>query len=468
MPTAMSTAGGVRDQTAGWVREQAAYVFGMYAYAYGFPLVMMDVTRQVMTAAPCSGEYAAPINQFHRLRGFVDPDFKNVVRISWNSLWSTAFVDLDAEPVVFSHPATNGRYLVAQIMDMWTDNFASIGTRTTGKESGHCLIAGPRWHGTPPTGIEAVHRCGTRYAWVLVQIAAADSRDFPEIHALQDELTITPLSAWGTGYTPPAEVSVDPAADTTAIPFDQVRLMDGPTFFQRLAVALKDNPPRPADRPMLRRLKMIGLDPWQDFNADRVDPATAKGLTRAARKVWGMLEWAPYQMKTVNGWLLPLNLGRYGTDYNTRAFVAYVGLGALWCDDAVYPSAFVDGDGKPLDGARAYRLHFEKDGLFPSHSGVWSISVYRENFYVHNPIGRYGITSGMPLYYNPDGSLDVYIQARSPGPDREANWLPCPPGGPFNVTVRVYQPKQEMLDGPAENHLVVRAGTYQIPPIQSH
>ena len=265
-----------------------------------------------------------------------------------------------------------------------------------------------------------------------------------------------------------AEVSVDPAADTTATPFDQVRLMDGPTFFQRLAVALKDNPPRPADRPMLRRLKMIGLDPWQDFNADRVDPATAKGLTRAARKVWGMLEWAPYQMKTVNGWLLPLNLGRYGTDYNTRAFVAYVGLGALWCDDAVYPSAFVDGDGKPLDGARAYRLHFEKDGLFPSHSGVWSISVYRENFYVHNPIGRYGITSGMPLHYNPDGSLDVYIRARSPGPDREANWLPCPPGGPFNVTVRVYQPKQEMLDGPAENHLVVRAGTYQIPPIQSH
>ena len=213
---------------------------------------------------------------------------------------------------------------------------------------------------------------------------------------------------------------------------------------------------------------MIGLDPWQDFNADRVDPATATGLTRAARKVWGMLEWAPYQMKSVNGWLLPLNLGRYGTDYNTRAFVAYVGLGALWCDDAVYPSAFVDSDGKPLDGARAYELHFEKDGLFPSHSGVWSISAYRENFYVHNPIERYGITSGMPLHYDPDGSLDVYIQARSPGPDREANWLPCPPGGPFNVTVRVYQPKQEMLDGPAENHLVVRAGTYQIPPIQCH
>jgi hypothetical protein len=462
----IAAAGRTRDQATGWVKEQVAYVFGMYAYAYGFPLVMMDVTRQVMTAAPSSGEYAAPIGQFHRIRDFVDPDFKNVVRISRNSLWSTAWLDLDAEPVIFSHPATGGRYLVAQVMDMWTDNFASTGTRTTGEKPGDCLIAGPRWHGTAPAGIEATYRCDTRYAWVLVQIAAADARDFPEVHALQDGLKITPLSAWETGYTPPAQVPVDPAVDTSATPFDQVRLMDGPAFFQHLAAAMKDNPPRPADRPMLRRLARIGLDPRQDFDADRVDPATAKGLSRAARKVWGMLETAPYQMKGVNGWLLPLNLGRYGTDYNTRAFVAFVGLGALWSEDAVYPSAFTDVDGRPLDGARAYRLHFGKDGLFPSRSGVWSISAYRENFYVRNPIGRYGITSGMPLDYNADGSLDVYIQARSPGPDREANWLPCPPGGPFNVTIRVYQPEQEMLDGRTENHLVVQAGTYQIPPIR--
>ena len=129
----MSTADRVREQTAGRVREQIAYVRGMYAYAYGFPLVMMDV-RRVMTAAPSSGEYSAPINQFHRIRDFASPDFKNVVRVSRNSLWSTAFLDLDTEPAVFSHPATNGRYLVAHGMDMWTDNFASIGSRTTGED----------------------------------------------------------------------------------------------------------------------------------------------------------------------------------------------------------------------------------------------------------------------------------------------------------------------------------------------
>ena len=126
----MSPAGRVREQTAGRVRGQIAYIRGMHV-CLPFPLVMMDATRQVMTAVPGPGEYRAPSNQFHRIRDFVNPDFKNVVRISRNSLWSTAFLDLDAEPAVFSPPATNGRCLVAQVMDMWTSSFASTGSRTT-------------------------------------------------------------------------------------------------------------------------------------------------------------------------------------------------------------------------------------------------------------------------------------------------------------------------------------------------
>lgn len=131
----------------------------------------------------------------------------------------------------------------------------------------------------------------------------------------------------------------------------------------------------------------------------------------------------------------------------------------------MYPSAFVDGDGRPLDGENAYVIHFEKDGTFPSHSGVWAISAHREHFYVHNPIERYAVGAGTPLRYNTDGSLDVYIQAHSPGPDRESNWLPCPPSGRFNLTARSYQPKAELIDGRTENGLVVEAGSYTIPPV---
>ncbi|MBV8571516.1 MAG: hypothetical protein JO319_12940 [Acidobacteriaceae bacterium] len=58
----------------------------MDEYVYGYPLVMMDVTRQVTTAAANAGEYSAPMNQFARIRAYVSPEFKNVVRISVNSL----------------------------------------------------------------------------------------------------------------------------------------------------------------------------------------------------------------------------------------------------------------------------------------------------------------------------------------------------------------------------------------------
>lgn len=439
----------------GKVKEEVAYLFGMEEYVYGFPLVLMDVTKDVITATPKTGEYKAPINQFGRIRTYVNPDFKDVVRISVNSLWSHGFLDLEKEPMIVTVPDAKDRYMVMQALNMWTDDFASVGTRTPEAKFGNFLIAGPKWVGTAPADVKATFRSSTRFAWVLVQIACASPKEYPEIHALQDQLKITPLSAWGNPYTPPDNVPVDHTVDLTGTPYDQVRLMTGEMFFRRLAKALKDNPPHPDDTKALERLKKLGIESGKEFDPGKLDPAVLKGVNKAPGQVWLKFVEGPYDMKTVNGWINLLNLGRYGTDYNTRAFVAYVGLGALTSDDAVYPSAFVDGDGKILDGAARYVMHFEKDGLPPSHSGVWSISPYRENFYVRNSIERYGILSSMPLKFNADGSLDVYIQAKSPGADKEANWLPCPPSGPFNLTIRVYQPKKELLEG-----------TYKIPPVR--
>ena len=427
----------------------------MEAYIYGFPLVMMDVTKAVLTATPKSDEYKAPINQFGRVRTYADPGFKDVVRVSRDSLWCYAFVDLGNEPFIYSQPDTKGRYIVMQAVNMWSDNFASVGSRTTGTEAGHFLIAAPQWNGTVPPDIKETFRCSTRFTWVLVQIPATSSQDFSEIHALQDALKLTPLSAWGTPYTPPANVAVDPTVDTTATPYDQVRLMTGEAFFKRLAMLLKDNPPYPADAPMLEKLKEIGVEPSKEFDISKLDPAIAKALNHLPANVWLRLAAGPYEAPKVNGWQSPLNLGRYGTDYIGRAMTTWLGPGAMISDDVVYPSAFVDGDGKVLDGASEYVLHFGKDEIPPSNSGFWSISSYRENFYVRNSIDRYEILSGMPLDYNLDGSLDVYIQSRSPGADKESNWLPCPPSGPFNLTIRVYQPKQAILDG-----------SYKLPPVR--
>lgn len=439
----------------GKVQEGVGFLRGIEEYVYGYPLVMMDVTRAVMTATPNSGEYSAPIDQFARLRTVVSPDFKNVVRISVNSLWTHGFLDLQKEPMIVTIPDTQGRYIVVQGLNMWTDVFASVGTRTPETKAGNFLIAGPNWNGTPPPDVKAVFRCSTRYAWVLVQISAGGPQDYPAIHKLQDQIQATPLSSWGKPYTPPKNVPVDPTADITATPYDQVRLMTGEMFFTRLAAALKDNPPYPADTKALERLKKIGIEPGKDFDAGKLDPDTLKGINKVPGVVALKFATGPYDMKAVNGWINILNLGRYGTDYETRAFIAYFGLGALTSDDAVYPTAVLDGDGKVLDGAQKYVMHFEKNGVPPSYVGVWSISPYRENFYVRNPMERYGLLSGMPLKYNADGSLDVYIQAKSPGPDKEVNWLPTPQSGPFNLTIRAYQPKKEFLDG-----------TYKLPPVK--
>ncbi len=446
-------------------QETRAYIDAAHAYAYGFPLVMMDVTKGVLTASSKTGELKAPINQFARIRAYVTPEVKDVVRISVSSLWSHGFVDLDQDAWVVSYPDTGGRYMVIQAMNMWTDDFVSVGSRTTGAGAGSFLIAGPNWDSSPPADVKGTCRASTRYAWVLVQMACGGPEEYPAVHALQDQLKITPLSSWGKPYSPPETVPIDPTVDLTATPFDQVRLMTGVTFFQRLAAALKDNPPYAADQKMVDKLEALGIEPGKDFDPSKVSPAVAHGMNNAAAKVFNMLGTAQYEMKGVNGWLIPVNLGRYGTDYETRAFIAYMGLGALTSDDCVYPTTFVDSEGRLLDGGSKYVIHFEKEKLPPSHSGVWSISPYRENFYVHNPIERYGILSSMPLKYNADGSLDIFIQGASPGADKESNWLPCPPSLPFNLTMRVYQPKTEIMDGRTKDNVIAEPSTYAIPPV---
>jgi hypothetical protein len=349
----------------------------------------------------------------------------------------------------------DGRYIVMQALNMWTDDFAEIGTRTNGGKAGNYLIAGPKLNRATPKDVDVSYKCTRRYAWVLVQMAASSAADFPAIHAKQDQLKITPLSAWGKPYTPPAKVAVDPNVDLTATPFDQVRLMTGATFFARLAKILQDNPPYLADAKMTEKLKKLGVESGKPFNPSKLEPAVLEGINKAPAEVWKQLAVGPHTMKNVNGWINMLNLGKYGTDYNTRAFIAFAGLGALQKEDAVYPSAFVDGSGVALDGGSKCIMHFEKDGLPPSFVNVWSISQYRENFYVHNSLERYQIGAGMPLKYNPDGSLDVYIQANSPSQDKESNWLPLPPSGMVNLTIRIYNPKPETFDP-----------TYKFPPVK--
>jgi hypothetical protein len=426
---------------------------GTKAYVYGFPLIMMDLTKEAATA-PTPGEITAPPNQFSVMTAYPDASFRAVTRTGLDTLFAVAWADLE-EPLVLSVPDTSGRYYVIALFDMWSNVFASIGKRTTGTAAAHFLIAGPDWEGTLPAGITQTFRSPTRFVWVNGQMEADGPEECREAASLQKQYKLTPISAWGEPWSPPSKVAVPTRLESTP-PLERVQKMDAGEFYGRLARLMKDNPPAPADHKMLKTLKAVGIEVGKDFDIAAVGKSTAKGLQRSMG-TFRILQKALKKLKTEHGWIvIPKNFANYGTDYKTRAGIALIGLGGIWREDVVYPTAFVDGDGKALDGANRYVLHFDK-GQTPPNKATWSVSLYDpQGYYVPNAIGRYDVAPWMPLTYNGDGSLDISIQAASPGNRKESNWLPAPANGPFSLTVRIYQPTDAVLEG-----------SYKLPPIKS-
>ncbi|HTO79466.1 MAG TPA: DUF1214 domain-containing protein, partial [Methylocystis sp.] len=344
---------------------------------------------------------------------------------------------------------THGRYYLMPILDAWTNVFASPGKRTTGTKPGNFAITGPGWQGTLPKGVAEL-KSPTNMAWIIGRTQTNGPADYPAVHAIQDGYKLTPLSAFGKRYAPP-QGKVDPKVDMKTPPVEQLQKMSPAAFFDRLAALLKANPPPASEAPILDKLKTIGIVPGEKFELAKLDPATAKGLEKSVAVALEKLQTASKETGApVNGWrVLPMILGKYGSDYGVRAVVALIGLGANLPQDAVYPSAFVDADGKPLDGAKRYVIHFDK-GATPPVDAFWSITLYgADSFFVANPINRYAISSWMPLKKSADGSLDLYVQRDSPGKDKEANWLPSGDKA-FNLTLRMYWPKEKppsILDG---------------------
>ena len=446
-----TAAGEARTVTGLWLLP---WLRGMKAYVYAFPLIMMDLTKEAAAAAT-AGEITAPVNQFSVMTKYPDASFRAVARTGLDTLFAVAWADLEEEPLVLSVPDTGGRYYVFGIFDMWSNVFASIGKRTTGTAAAHFLIAGPGWQGTPPAGIAETYRSPTRFVWVNGQMQADGPEDCAAVTVLQKQYTLTPLSAWGEEpWSPPAEVPVPEGTDPTP-PLERVQKLDAGAFFGRFARLLRDNPPAPADAKMVTTLRAVGIEPGEDFDIAAVDRHTAKGLQRAMG-TFGLLQKALKKLKTENGWIvIPENFADYGTDYKTRAGIALIGLGGIWRQDVVYPTAFLDGDGKPLEGANRYVLHFDA-GQTPPTNATWSVSIYDpQGYYVPNAIDRYNLAPWMPLTYGADGSLDISIQAAPPGDERESNWLPAPASGPFSLTVRIYWPTDAVLDG-----------TYKLPPVR--
>jgi hypothetical protein len=339
-----------------------------------------------------------------------------------------------------------GRYYLLPMLDMWTDVFASPGWRTTGAQAGNFLITPPGWNGTVPAGMTRIS-APTPYVWVIGRTKTDGPPDYDAVHKIQAGYKVTMLSDWGK--TPrPVEVKIDPSVDMKTPPKIQVDTMPAAKYFAYAAELLKLHPPHLTDEPILAQMKRIGIEPGKSFDIDTVSPAVKKALEGAPEAGQRLMEWKlPTLARVVNHWSMNTDtMGVYGNYYLKRANVTQQGLGANLPEDAIYPLNLGDEAGRPLDGANKYTLHFEK-GATPPVNAFWSVTLYdQDGFQVANSLNRFAVSSWMPFKYSSDGSLTLYFQNESPGGDREANWLPSPKGA-FNLTMRLYAPKSDVLTG---------------------
>jgi len=348
------------------------------------------------------------------------------------------------------------RYFLLPMLDGWTEVFAVPGSRTTGGGAQAYAITGSGWSGSLPSGVKEL-KSPTNIVWLIGRIYCTGTpEDYAAVHKIQDQLKLVPLSYYGKPYTPP-QGHVDPSIDMKTPVRDQVNAMDAVAYFTLLAQLMKENPPTAADAPKVARFAKIGLVPGKDFDASKLDADFVKHIPRIGFDRIMLQLKVNDGIKKVNGWLFDADTGNYGTDYLNRALVTAVGLGANRPQDAVYPMSPKDAHGKAYDGANNYVMRFPR-GELPPVRGFWSVTMYDPQFFfVANPINRYSISPRQNLKSNPDGSVDLYIQNKSPGADKESNWLPAPTGK-FQLMLRMYWPN--------ENDPSILNGTWEPPAVQ--
>jgi hypothetical protein len=403
---------------------------GAEAFLYGYPLVMMETTRVQ------SAKYIGPENQLRLVRQFPNAQFKDVVRPNVDTLYTTAFISMKDGPWVFEMPANDKRYELMPFMDAWTNVFASPGSRTSGNQGATYLLAGPQWQGTVPKDMTLL-KSPTDMVWLIGRTQTNGTADYAVVHELQNRLRLTKWDAHngsasaGTDSKKMASPAWQASTEPAVPPLAQMSALSTPEFFNRLMQLMVSNPPAPADAPLLARLAQLEIRPGQ-----------AVAMSWHQHLSFALGRWIAHQrvMKALNNkamdgsWSVPpLNLGRYGTDYNTRAAVAMVGLGANLPEDAIYPNTALDHQGKPLNGQHRYRMHFAANAL-PPVKAFWSITAYgADEFLIDNPINDLPWVTEIHWYSMQMVHWTFGYKLRHPIPKK-----PMPIGCPFKRAHRFY------------------------------
>lgn len=383
-----------------------------------------------------------PMNTIKHEQRLYSPEDKAVVRANNDTYYSTGILDLRAEPVIFKVPESKDRYYVFQLVSQTTDNFNYIGTRLTGNGAGIYAVTSPNFKGKLPDGVVEI-KSPSEFVCVAGRTAvnAQDSVDIKAAVAFQSQYEIGSMSKFYPEFKPQAVEPIDFPAYSEAT-------ITTTGFFNTLNFLLPYINLAKEDADIIKKYEAIGVNNSGKFSFIDENPelkeAFEAGIKKGLAQVDEMSRGAIGTPK--NGWSLwPVQDPYFGTNFKLRTQVAKVAIYANCPVEAYYPSVSLDGEGNQLSGENNYSITFPANALPPAKF-FWSLTMYDNAtmLMVHNEINRYSIgdrTKG--LKYNADGSLTLYFGSKLPK-EGSANWLPAP-NGPFNLLMRLYGPKPEVL-----------------------
>ncbi len=423
---------------------------GRVAYLWGWALVNNANRHASFSQAPEPGLLGGVLPVAHNalamLTGYVSADQRFVTCTNQDVAYGAGFFDnLDKEPIVFQVPDFGDRFWVYALYDARTDEVSQIG-KQYGTKPGFYMLVGPNWKGEMPKGITAMLRSSTTVVFAAPRVFIDDTpADHTAVQPLISQVDFYPLSKFD-GQMKTTDWSKlphfpGPKSDGKG----ETKWVNPETFFDQLPAVMKSVPPLPGEEALYKWIGSV-------LDAAAKDPAIKKTLTDTAiaaesELISPFFQWKNNGRPAGNGWNSTVNNARWGTDYVNRTGTAKSNMYDNRPEETKYIYTDNDSQGQQLDGHNLYAVTFAK-GQVPPVKGFWSVTLYNElHFFNPNPLGRYSLgTKSKSLKYNADGSLTLYPGSKSPGKDKESNWLPAPEGA-FSLYIRAYWSDKAIIDG---------------------
>jgi hypothetical protein len=417
------------------------------AYLYGYPVVEMYKTLYTQAVDKGGVNYKAPFNHIGNTAQVFTPKDTALATPNPDTPYSFVWMDLRSEPLVLTLPKIeDNRYYSVQLIDLYTQNFAYLGTRSTGNNGGHYMIAGPNWKGQQPVDVDRVVYSESNIAYALYRTQLFDEKDLNKVKQIQNGYKVQSLSSYVKQAAPAKAPKID-------WPKPMASMSEGPQLFRYLNFMLAFAAPQDSEKDLLARFATIGIAPGAPFKVNQLSTEQRKALEDGIADA--KAEFAAFKKDKLDTQQVAVgdlfgNRDHLNNNYLYRYAGADVGLFGNSADEATYFNYVVDSDGKPANGARhSYTVHFAKDQLPPADA-FWSLTLYdtKTKLLVPNHKKRYVINSRMlpNLKLDADGGLTLALQHHEPPKAEQSNWLPAPPG-PFYAVLRMYLPKPEANNG---------------------